>query len=138
MKFLGLEPVKYSKETLRMSDEQFSKFQIIQEISNLRTEKRDKIANEVYNKTRDLIDGELPYATEKYQKTEESDRFFDSLVGDQKLADLESEVGVFEANAPSYQNIYNDLDEVLANAPLSVKSLVAKHHERGNTTFKPQ
>lgn len=146
-------PRDYPVNVLGMSDEEFRAYQIKQEIDDRFNIKQFNYIKKTYSK-KDPKEEEMEALadTKTTRKQKELERrrkeklsdenrtkdFFLDLGTDERVNDLEVELGVHDREPKSFQEIYEEVDRVLINAPVSFQKVVAEGATQQNATFKPQ
>ena len=146
---------------MEMTDEEFRRYQITTDINNKFFKKRDKLVKEVYGdgegegegKVEEVEDPEaesdrpvwMSQALRRQKQDEVVDpneevenEFFDNLKSDPKINYLEKKLDIFSANPTTFNEIFDNLDQLIENAPLSIRKVISNHTETGNDNFKPQ
>ena len=142
-------PQPYPAETYGKNDEEFRKFEMRLEAHDKFVERRDQLIDALY-KPVPKMRVKIPKRIGKKRKAEllkkqnrdvdqiDKNRFFHSLTGDQFVEGLEFKLGLNEKTTKTYSEIFEDLDKVLVNAPLSIKKIVSEHADKRNEKFTPQ
>jgi len=135
-----------------MTDEEFRAYQIKQEIEDRYNIKRDAFIKRNYserNRKEDEMEALADTKTtkkqkeiERYRKEQQSDatktkEFFIGFYGDDQVNDLEVGLGINNKTSRSFEEIYDEVDKVLLNAPISFQKVV-NEGATNNSTFKPQ
>lgn len=146
-------PRNYPVNVLEMSDEEFRAYQIKQEIDDRFNIKRIAHIKKNYAKKdpkEDEIEALADTKTTRKQRELERRRkeklsdenrtkeFFLDLGADEQVNDLEVELGIHDKQPKSFQEIYEEVDKVLVNAPISFQKIIAEGATQANDTFKPQ
>jgi small subunit ribosomal protein S9 len=144
-------PRDYPVNVLEMTDAEFRAYQIKQEIEDRYNIKRDDFIKRNYSERNpkeeemealaDTKTTKRQKDLERYRKEQQSDttktkEFFLSFSGDDQVNDLEVGLGINNKAPRSFEEIYDEVDKVLLNAPISFQKVVNEGANK-NTTFKP-
>jgi hypothetical protein len=121
-----LTPPELDPKGAWLNDEEFKNFQIETEIKRKYFKVRNDLIRERYN--------EEEVAEER---NEDEQDYFKSLQEDPRISKLQIELDIKGEKAPSFAEIYDDIDRLLANAPVTIKRSVEQSLASGNTTFNP-
>lgn len=71
------------------------------------------------------------------ERDEDARRYFRTLKENPNVTRLQAELGIKDDKMPSFAEIYDDVDRLLSNAPVSIKRAVDRSMASGNTRFNP-
>jgi hypothetical protein len=109
-----------------LNDEEFRRFQIDREIKRKYFKTRNELIREKYQT------GQL-----SEERIENEQQFFESLKEDPEVTRLQTELDIKDKRVPTFEEIYEDVDRLLANAPVSIKKSMDQSVASGNTSFNP-
>jgi len=132
-----------------MSSDEFKRYNMKLEAHDKFLSRRDEVIQEIYYppKKKKVI---IPAQAGRRRRAEllrksfidaESPQtlsFFESLKGKGAIDSFEFKLGIQDTDPKTFKEVYEELDRVLINAPLSMKKLISENSEKGNDSFIPQ
>ena len=132
-----------------MNSDEFKRYNMKLEAHDKFLSRRDEVIQEIYYppKKKKVI---IPASAGRRRRAEllrksfidaESPQtlsFFESLKGKGAIDSFEFKLGIQDTDPKTFKEVYEELDRVLINAPLSMKKLISENSEKGNDSFIPQ